>query len=100
MKTRFVISVVVLSCVIGCDSDDATHRYPTSASRADLRLDSDPKDLLPGEWELRDGIMACNGYLTRVEDNYFCAKSVPEDWEQFDFNEQTYYRVPLDGIIE
>ena len=85
----------MLSLMVGCGPDKSAHRYPASAGLADRSSDFNLEDLEPGEWKLRDGVRMCNGYLTRVEDEDFCAKSVPQDWEKFDFNGQTYYRVPL-----
>lgn len=100
MKARSATFLAILSLVVGCGSDESAHRYPSSASPADLSYDFNLEELEPGQWELRDGVRVCNGYLTRVEDEDFCANSVPEDWKKFDFNGQTYYRVPLRGDDE
>lgn len=95
MKARLATFLVLLSSIVGCSSDEYAHRYPASAGQADLSSDLSLEAPQPGEWKLQDGVRMCNGYLTRVEDEDFCAKSVPQDWEKFDFNGQTYYRVPL-----
>jgi len=52
-------------------------------------------DRFEGWW--RDRMKSCAGYRTQVETEDFCAKSAPENWVLFEFNGQTYYRIPLDG---
>lgn len=48
-----------------------------------------------GNWVERDGALICEGYLTRYADEDYCASEVPEDWQPFEFDGQTYYLQPL-----
>jgi len=57
-------------------------------------------DELSGKWVERDGVMVCDGYLTRIEDEDHCVAAVPDDWQEFIFDGKTYYMQPLqdDGL--
>lgn len=48
-----------------------------------------------GEWIEQDGMRTCDGFLTRVENEDFCAAEVPTDWRSFEFDGRTYYVQPL-----
>lgn len=52
-------------------------------------------DLRPGEWVEENGSKICMGFLTRFEDEDFCAAAIPADWDPFEFNGHTYYMQPL-----
>ena len=56
-------------------------------------LEDRPK--FSGEWIERDGLRTCDGYLTRVENEDYCAAGVPADWQPFEFDGRTYYIQPL-----
>ncbi|MGB5164982.1 MAG: hypothetical protein WBN09_11450 [Woeseiaceae bacterium] len=58
-----------------------------------LDLESPPK--LSGEWIEKDGVLECDGYLTRMEEEEFCAAEVPSDWQPFDYDGMTYYVQPI-----
>ena len=50
---------------------------------------------LPGKWREEDGVLFCDGYMTRTESELFCESSVPEGWQAFEFRGDTYYAQPL-----
>ena len=56
-------------------------------------LDDQPE--FSGEWIERDGVRTCDGFLTRIESEDFCAAKVPTDWRPFEFDGRTYYVQPL-----
>lgn len=56
-------------------------------------LENPPK--LSGEWIDRDGVRECDGYLTRIENEEYCAAEVPSDWQPFEFDGMTYYVQPI-----
>lgn len=71
------MNLLVLTVIIGaCTSDSKDDEYS-------------------GKWVERDGVMVCDGYLTRVEDEDHCVAEVPDDWEKFTFDGKTYYMQPL-----
>lgn len=53
-----------------------------------------------GRWIIRDGVRACDGYLTRRRDQDFCESEVPDDWVPFEFGGRTYYSAPLSGKFD
>ena len=57
-------------------------------------------DLRPGEWVEENGSKICIGFLTRFEDEDFCAAEIPRDWEPFEFNGHWYYMQPLSETSE
>ncbi|MCZ6561276.1 MAG: TonB family protein [Gammaproteobacteria bacterium] len=61
----------------------------------------EPEDLehsFSGEWQILDGFRkVCDGYLTRPQEEDFCAAEVPGDWVPFQFEGKTYYMQPLSG---
>lgn len=63
----------------------------------DFRGESPHAELESGEWEIVDGSRICHGYLTRIESEEFCAKSIPKDWKAYTYDGQTYYIQPLSG---
>jgi hypothetical protein len=50
---------------------------------------------LSGKWIEQDGVLMCDGYLTRVESEDYCEAQVPEDWQPFEFDGRTYFMIPL-----
>ena len=53
-----------------------------------------------GNWRYEDGARICEGYLTRYEDEDYCASEIPDDWEPFEYDGRTYYVQPLSGTEE
>ena len=51
-----------------------------------------------GQWVERDGQIVCDGYLTRVDDQDYCAAEVPDDWRPFTFDGELYYVQPLGNV--
>lgn len=51
-----------------------------------------------GQWVERDGQIVCDGYLTRIDDQDYCAAEVPDDWRPFTFDGELYYIQPLDNV--
>lgn len=49
----------------------------------------------PGEWVEKDGVLECEGYMTRRADQDYCAAEIPEDWVPFTFDGKEYYVQPL-----
>ncbi len=66
---------------------------PSARENGSVPLDSPPR--LSGEWIEGDGVRVCDGYLTRFENEDYCAAEVPSDWQPFEFNGRTYYVQPL-----
>ena len=50
-----------------------------------------------GKWREDDGMLVCEGYLTRYESQDYCASEIPPDWEPFEYDGQVYYIQPLGG---
>jgi hypothetical protein len=48
-----------------------------------------------GEWVEKDGILVCDGFMTRRADQDYCSADIPEDWVPFTFEGKTYYVQPL-----
>lgn len=57
------------------------------------------EDDLTGEWIQRDGARVCDGFMTRVGNEEYCVAEVPEGWQPFTFEGETYYRQPLDNQV-
>jgi hypothetical protein len=53
-----------------------------------------------GEWIEKDGVLMCDGYLTRIESEEFCAAEIPAGWLPFEFNGHTYYVQPLSSLTD
>lgn len=43
----------------------------------------------------RDGILVCEGYLSRVESEDYCEERIPDDWQPFEFDGRTFFMIPL-----
>lgn len=52
-------------------------------------------ELVPGTWRQQGNARICDGYMTRFEDVDYCAATVPDGWEPFEFNGTIYYAHPL-----
>lgn len=48
-----------------------------------------------GEWVDKDGVLQCDGYMTRRADQDYCSAETPEDWVPFTFDGKKYYMQPL-----
>ena len=53
---------------------------------------------LPEQLASAGSLFECDGYLTANPTDNFCSSTVPEDWEAFEFNGETFYKVPLKGV--
>ncbi|MEO1247557.1 MAG: hypothetical protein AAFX56_17895 [Pseudomonadota bacterium] len=96
MKTLFATCALALSLLCGCALErESDLREVRSYERSDLPNRTDRDGPFPGEWEFRSGVKICKGYLTRSEDEDFCASSIPRDWTGFEFDGRTYYWLPL-----
>lgn len=51
-----------------------------------------------GQWVERDGQIVCDGYLTRFDNQDYCAAEVPADWRPFTFDGELYYIQPLGSV--
>lgn len=104
MKHQILPLCVLVLAISGCSTSTE------SVEKGELELQPKPTDnyldfgglspdaeLERGEWEVVDGSRICRGYLTRFENEEFCAKSVPSDWKEFTYDGQTYYMQPLSG---
>lgn len=49
----------------------------------------------PGKWVEKDGVLECDGYMTRRADQDYCSAEIPEDWVPFTFDGKEYYMQPL-----
>ena len=56
--------------------------------------------LAPGNWRYEDVARICDGYMTRFEDEIYCASEVPDDWVPFEFDGQIYYVQPLGEAVD
>lgn len=106
MYTRLTICAIPMVVLSGCVSGNEPGAAelpadkgpdPFGIERQYSFKEVDPDRLPAGEWQFRNGMKLCKGYLTRIEDEDFCAESIPEGWKAFEFNGRTYYRVPLAG---
>jgi len=48
-----------------------------------------------GQWAEKDGVLVCDGFMTRRADQDYCSSEVPEDWVPFTFDGKEYYVQPL-----
>jgi hypothetical protein len=76
-STNFIVISAFAALICACESDVSTEGAYT------------------GEWIQRNGERVCDGYMTRDESEEYCVADVPEDWQQFLFEGQAYYRQPL-----
>lgn len=49
----------------------------------------------PGKWVEKDGVIDCDGYMTRRADQDYCSAEIPEDWVPFTYDGKEYYMQPL-----
>ena len=52
-------------------------------------------ELGESNWVERGTSRICAGYLTRFDNEDYCASKVPDDWVPFEYNGETYYVQPL-----
>jgi hypothetical protein len=52
-------------------------------------------DSKSGEWVQKDGILTCDGFMTRRADLDYCSAEVPGDWVPFEYDGQVYFLQPL-----
>ena len=75
--------------------EDFTYEPDLELTPEQLKLFGDPSAKETGEWIEKDGMRVCDGYLTRFENEDYCAAEVPSDWQPFEFNGRIYYVQPL-----
>jgi len=61
-------------------------------------LPADDLNFIPGAWRVENGAKICDGYMTRIEDEDYCAAEIPRDWIAREFDGETYYVQPLAAI--
>ena len=59
------------------------------------RVPTKSRPELSGKWIEKDGVLMCDGYLTRIESEDHCESKIPADWTPFEFDGRTYYMIPL-----
>ena len=64
------------------------------ADCASSAASSGPKS---GDWVEEDGLVTCDGYLTRRDDEDYCAAEVPDEWVPFEYDGEIYFLQPLTG---
>ena len=102
MKVTVYVSILLALVLSTGLADEPAEASEDSISEPDLELTSeqpklfgDPSAKETGEWIEKDGMRVCDGYLTRFENEDYCAAEVPSDWQPFEFNGRTYYVQPL-----
>ena len=108
MANRNIILLSVLILLAACRNDDPAAANeapaidpddtPPSVNLPPAVLNMQPRGRLPsGAWLELNGARICDGYMTRLESEDYCAATVPEDWRPFEFDGQTYFVQPLAG---
>ena len=120
--TRVIlIALLVPLAVIAEDDAETEHRLPDSIQELSpeefdrflreleeqgfAKLPMEPKSEqderdYSGEWIEEDGVRYCDGYLTRNADEEYCSTEIPDDWQPFEFDGETYYVAPLSNDQE
>lgn len=101
-RVLFLLLAIVSGCSFGVAPAPA---QPTSVLAPeialgeirDLRFRSTEDQLKSGQWKSVNGSSVCDGYLSNVANENYCAAAVPGDWRSFTFNGQIYYVQPLSG---
>jgi hypothetical protein len=93
---RLLILTSTFSWLLACQSANQPPEIVDESMTALQPQLTVPTDrILSGEWRVDNGQRICDGYLSRVEDEDFCVAEVPDDWEPFEYEGQTYYVQPL-----
>lgn len=50
-----------------------------------------------GDWVEKDGVLTCDGFMTRRDDQDYCSPVLPEDWVPFEYDGEIYFLQPLRG---
>lgn len=105
MNARAVMLLVAALSLVSCQADGPDAAIEPATGETLSEEFSDPpvarenelatKALGPGNWREENGSRFCDGYLTRFEDDDFCASEIPADWVPFQFEGETYYIQPL-----
>lgn len=94
-------ALLVLAVVtVACNEEAEPVAETTEPTWPEIDPEAMGFDLEPppaGVWRERDGHRICDGYLTRIENEDYCAAEIPADWEPFEFDGQVYYIQPLGG---
>ena len=104
--TRFGAMVAIVAVVSACqrgEVDSFQYVQPDLAELSPEQAESFDRYLatlneLEERRKKKGGFMACEGYLTRSEDDDYCTYDIPEDWVPFEFNGTTYFFQPLASL--
>ncbi len=107
MNARITVLLISISVLSSCQSEtisDATEQEPDTTLPF-VSSDQFPTlegyirryELSPGVWREERGSRICDGYMTRYENEDYCASQIPDDWVPFQFNGRKYYVQPLAG---
>jgi len=105
MNTRIAVLFSSFAALASCQTDVSSDATEPDSDATPLFVSPDPPptvqeylkehELSPGNWREADGSRICEGYMTRFEDEDYCASQIPEDWIPFQFDGETYYSQPL-----
>ena len=102
MTTRGIVMLFIAVSFCACAPEMEQAEQEEHAHNERLQLqDIEREEILAylernqSNWVERDGTLVCEGYMTRYEDEEYCASVVPEDWRPFEFDGQTFYMQPL-----
>jgi len=98
MKSTLLIVLVALVSLCGCVEERLAG--PEDSTEAPLPEPPflhgrQPSERFSGQWRSEGGALVCDGYLTRNSGEDHCESQVPEDWQGFEFDGETYYTQPL-----
>lgn len=74
---------------------DSEKLSPDDSEGMIIDLTDEGRSKRSGKWLTENGASVCDGYLTQVEDEEYCAAEIPDGWRPFTFNGKTYYMQPL-----
>lgn len=88
-RSAFICSALI--ALQGCQTDDLSDQVLAHVEYHKLT----PHDLPSDSWIEKKGSLVCDEYLTRIEEQDFCASAIPDDWVPLEINGETYYMQPL-----
>ena len=53
-----------------------------------------------GKWVEQGGVLTCDGFMTRRDDQDYCSAEAPDDWVPFEYEGEIFYLQPLRGDTE
>ena len=91
--------IVLVACQTEEQEADSVAVLPFSSVEESAAIEEYLRkyELAPGNWRQEGNARTCDGYMTRFEDVDYCAATIPDDWEPFEFNGTIYYVQPLAG---